>query len=210
MGERMNDIAAIPGFIDPFAAEPVAAMLRDVLDALPAIRAEGVAALPIYSRSPEIHIQNPADIKLFILPLKWHGRMVDDPLIGFDGNSRWRPAATGQEMLTAAPTLSQILRKHSVVRSALYSCSMPGCEITPHADNENSIGDVYRIHVGIDCPPGDCALCVGEECRPWESGGVMMFDSPRTVHSAYNRSNRPRMILIMDVDGPAVRESVLL
>lgn len=140
------------------------------------LRQEAVDVLELFVPSPEVNIQNPLDIRLFILPLKWQGKIMG----------------------LAGPCVDAIARDPRVV-SAMFSMSMPGCELKPHIDNESWIGPVWRIHIGLDCP-GDCALKVAGEAKAWQDGGAIMFDSARVEHSAWNHSQRPRLILIMDVN----------
>lgn len=139
------------------------------------LRQEAVDVLELFVPSPEVHIQDPADIRLFILPLKWQGKTLN-----------W-----------AGPSVDAVARDPRVV-SAMFSMSMPGCELVPHIDNEEWIGPVWRIHVGLDCPP-DCALMVDGQVQAWRDGEALMFDSARIEHSAWNRSSAPRLILILDV-----------
>lgn len=158
---------------------------RDYADVVPLVegclahwqtlRQEAVDALELFVPSPEVNIQNPNDIRLFILPLKWQGKTLG----------------------LAGPCVDAAARHPSVV-SAMFSMSMPGCELIPHIDNESWIGEVWRIHIGLDCPE-DCALNVAGEVQPWKDGHATMFDSARVQHSAWNHSERPRLILILDV-----------
>lgn len=139
------------------------------------LRQEAVDVLELFVPSPEVNIQDPNDIRLFILPLKWQGKTVG-----------W-----------AGPGVDDIARNPQVV-SAMFSMSVPGCELTPHIDNEEWIGPVWRIHVGLDCPE-DCALQVDGQVQAWRNGQALMFDSARVEHSAWNRGSKPRLILILDV-----------
>lgn len=183
---------------------PIVSQLVDVIrDVLPLVFREGVGALDLFSPSPEVYIQDPNDIRLMILPVKWQGKMVDAAEFSGDRAHAWKPAATGQQILEAVPTLARLVRQ-SFVTNAMYSMSRPGCEIVPHIDREEAIGEVLRLHIGLTCPPGDCALIVDGERREWQDGEALLFDSARVTHSAHNRTERPRMILILDLDRKAL------
>jgi len=155
---------------------------------------EGVAGLDCFAPSPERNIMDPEDVRLYILPARWQRKRVDEAAYG-----DFKPSASPSRMAVFTRTLWR-MTDHPAVVSAMYSCSMPGCELVPHIDNESAIGEVYRLHLGLMCPVGDCALTVAGERRNWANGEVLMFDSARVEHSAHNRTIEPRLILILDLD----------
>lgn len=181
------------GFIDYRSWPALMPLAADMADQYPALFREAVDAIGMFVPSPEIHIQNPEDVRLFILPVKWRGAMADE----------LEQLSSGDRILEVVPAAVSLAR-HPLVRSAMYSMSLPGCMLIPHIDNESHLGDVWRMHVGLSCPPGDCALIVDGERREWRDGEVFMFDSARVEHSAFNRTAAPRMILILDVDRKAL------
>lgn len=65
---------------------------------------------------------------------------------------------------------------------------------------------MLRLHVGLRCPAGDCALDVAGERREWRDGEALLFDSARVLHSAWNRTAAPRMIAIVDLDRRALED----
>lgn len=144
------------------------------------LRDEAVAGLDQFMPSPERYIME--EVGLYVLPARWQGERVTQVLPGAGSATR----LLGE--LTDAPA----------VANAIYSMSIPGCEIVPHIDGDHAIGEVYRVHVGLDCPAGDCALIVDGERREWRTGEAFMFDSARVEHSAHNRTSRCRMIAIVD------------
>ena len=162
---------------------------------------EGVKGIEFFSPSPEVYIMD--DIRLFILPAKWQGAIVDSAEYSTKDDRAWKPRATPLEMAFATASLRHIVDDPIVV-NAMYSLSVPGCEIVPHIDRESAIGEVYRLHLGLRCPDGDCALTVDGETRRWEDGQFMLFDSARVTHSAHNRTAEPRLILIVDIDRRAM------
>lgn len=180
------------GFIDHRDYPALAPLITDLVDRWPELFREAVGAIGHFVPSPEVHIQDADDIRLFILPIKWRGDMA----------SELEQMPSGVQILEAVP-IAASLASHPLVPSAMFSMSMPGCELIPHIDNESHIGDVLRLHLGLSCP-ADCALVIGDESRTWVNGGVTLFDSAHVVHSAYNRGSQPRMILIIDVDRKAI------
>lgn len=155
------------------------------------LRQEGGGEIESFIKSPEVDIQNAEDIRLFILPLKWQGEPVNT------GHRLTYGLPYGAEILNRMPVAAEVVRNPLVV-SAMFSLSLPGCELIPHIDNESWIGDVWRIHIGLDCPVG-CALMVDGQVKEWSDGEALMFDSARVEHSAWNRGSAPRLILIVDV-----------
>ncbi len=181
------------GFIDHRQHPEIVMLANELIRVWPSLFSEAVEALGLFIKSPEIHIQNPDDIRLMILPLKWRGAMADE----------LEQLETGSRIIESAPIAGGLAR-HPLVVSAMYSMSMPGCELIPHKDNESHLGDVWRLHIGLSCPPGDCALIVDGDRREWSDGEILLFDSARVTHSAHNRTARPRLILIVDIDRKAL------
>ena len=77
-----------------------------------------------------------------------------------------------------------------------YSLLLPGTEIIPH---EGYTSDVVRMHLGLVVPEGDCALVVGGERRQWAQGKILFFDDT-VEHSAHNRADSERIVLLLDLD----------
>lgn len=157
-----------------------------------ALRTEARGEIGAFIKSPEVNIQDADDIRLFILPLKWQGQTVN----------AGHGLPYGAEKLEFLPVAASII-DHPLVVSAMFSLSVPGCELIPHIDNEEWIGNVWRLHIGLDCPPG-CGLMVEGQVREWQDGQVLLFDSARVTHSAWNRGAAPRLIFIVDLDRRAL------
>ncbi len=181
------------GFIDHRDYPVLAPLVAELVERWPELLREAIGAINHFVPSPEINIQDADDIRLFILPVKWRGEMAD----------QLEQLCDGGEILEAVPVAAHLAR-HPLVPTALFSMSMPGCEVIPHKDNEAWIGSVLRMHIGLSCPEGDCALKVGDESRSWVDGEVLVFDSANEIHSAWNRTDQPRLILIVDVDRNAI------
>jgi hypothetical protein len=82
-----------------------------------------------------------------------------------------------------------------------FHCMLPGAKLRPHVDGPNTS---LTCHLGIDVPPG-CALRVAGEARTWEDGKCLWFDHSYE-HEAWNHSDRPRCILLLDILHPDITE----
>ena len=81
----------------------------------------------------------------------------------------------------------------------LFSILEPGTHIPPHFGLAN-----YKLvaHLPLTVP-ADCAIRVGNETRGWTEGECLVFDDS-FQHEAWNRSDRRRAVLILDVWHPDV------
>ena len=77
--------------------------------------------------------------------------------------------------------------------AAGFSILKPGTVIEPHRGHE---GNFLRCHLGLSIPDS-CALDIEGEQRSWKEGKVMIFDDT-FEHSAWNKSNQDRAILLLD------------
>lgn len=80
---------------------------------------------------------------------------------------------------------------------ATVSILPPHTDILPHCGNCNGI---VRAHIGliIPEPAPTCAIRVGDEMHGWEEGGLLTFTIVNR-HEAWNRSDRRRYIVIVDI-----------
>ena len=79
--------------------------------------------------------------------------------------------------------------------TASFSILRAGTEIFPHTGFTDK---VIRCHLGLKIPT-DCAIIVGEESRGWQEGKCLLFDDT-VLHSAYNKSNEDRIVLLLDIE----------
>lgn len=85
--------------------------------------------------------------------------------------------------------------------SILFSLLRPGAHIPPHT----GVVNVRLIcHLPVIVPDG-CELRVGNETRAWEEGKAWVFDDSIN-HEAWNRSDKPRVILLFDIWRPELSE----
>jgi len=81
--------------------------------------------------------------------------------------------------------------------SVLFSLLRPGAHIPPHCGMLNTR---LICHLPL-IVPGEGALRVGNETRPWVRGETLIFDDS-IEHEAYNRSDQFRVVLLFDVWRP--------
>lgn len=106
------------------------------------------------------------------------------------------------ERHTGAPLTKQVLAPwQSIVFNAGFSLLRPGVKIKPHI---GYTADVLRFHLGLSVPSTDAQVTgirVGAETRPWVEGEAFLFDDT-LEHEAWNVSDKPRIILLVDMLRP--------
>ena len=96
--------------------------------------------------------------------------------------------------LAACPRTAGALSQIPGLTTAGFSRMVAGTHIKPH---QGWVTTVYRAHLGLIVPEGDCGLRVGSQTRPWHEGGLIVFDD--TVdHEAWNYSAGTRTVLLFD------------
>lgn len=85
---------------------------------------------------------------------------------------------------------------------ALYSVLEADTHIAPHFGLLNTR---LICHIPLVIP-GDCALRVGSETRPWKNGEALIFDDS-FEHEAWNRSNSRRVILLFEIWRPEISKT---
>ena len=86
--------------------------------------------------------------------------------------------------------------------TVMFSILEPRTRIPPHTGSSN-------VRVTIHLPlvvPGGCAFRVGAETRPWREGEAWAFDDT-IEHEAWNDSDKPRAILILDAWNPFLSDA---
>ena len=86
--------------------------------------------------------------------------------------------------------------------TAMFSILEPHTRIPPHTGSNN-------VRTTVHLPlivPGGCGFRVGAETRSWEEGRAWAFDDT-IEHEAWNDSDRPRAIFIVDVWNPLLTEA---
>ncbi len=97
----------------------------------------------------------------------------------------------------ACPELNRLLKTIPGLLTATVSKLSPHTEIHPHMGDTNLIA---RCHLGLVIPAQlpDCGIDVNNEQRSWQEGKWIIFCDAFT-HSAWNRTDQPRFVLIVDV-----------
>ena len=86
--------------------------------------------------------------------------------------------------------------------TAMFSILEPHTRIPPHTGSNNVR---TTIHLPLVVPDG-CGFRVGSETRTWQVGAAWAFDDT-IEHEAWNDSDEPRAILILDVWNPLLSEA---
>ena len=115
----------------------------------------------------------------------------------------WREGVALQEHIARCPRTVAALQ-------AWPRCDVPGCgptavfsildaktRIPPHTGVTNTR---LTVHLPLIIPPG-CGFRVGGEQREWHPGKALIFDDT-IEHEAWNDSDVPRAVLILDIWSP--------
>ena len=103
---------------------------------------------------------------------------------------------------THCPQTAQLLRGIPNIRTALFSRLGPHTDLSAHTGWADLANHVLRCHVSLSIPRGDaCGLNVCREVRLHQQGGVIVFDDSK-LHKAFNRTDEPRYVLILDILRP--------
>lgn len=86
--------------------------------------------------------------------------------------------------------------------TAMFSILDPRTRIPPHTGSSNVRA---TIHLPLVVPPG-CGFRVGSQARPFQAGKAWAFDDT-IEHEAWNDSDEPRAILILDAWNPLLTEA---
>ena len=154
-----------------------------------------------------------------LAPLETHWGKVLDEVNGLDnkGYLAWPEKALygekgwdvfglhafGQRMdenCERCPQTAQLVEAIPGMATAGFSRLAPQTHIQPHEGYAGYAGHFLRAHLGLVIPE-DCALRVGDETRGWQEGKVMVFDDS-FEHEAWNRSDKERIVLLIDFKNP--------
>lgn len=115
----------------------------------------------------------------------------------------WRFGAAQPETQAACPATTAALAAVPLLDiegrgpTAFFSVLRPGTRIPPHSGVTNTRA---IVHLPLVVPP-DCGFRVGGETRRWIEGEAFAFDDT-IEHEAWNDSDSPRAVLILDVWNP--------
>jgi ornithine lipid ester-linked acyl 2-hydroxylase len=114
--------------------------------------------------------------------------------------------ALGQPIPAACAACSntaRVLQQVAGLSMAGFSRLAPHTHVKPHVGWAAS---VYRMHLALVVPSG-CRLRVANETRHWEEGRCLIFDDT-VEHEAWNDSDLPRGVLLLDFLRPGITGSV--
>lgn len=112
--------------------------------------------------------------------LKWY----DDPL----------PSA-----MALCPASVELVSKIPSLNAAMFALLPPGAKLGAHRD---PFATSLRYHLGLVTPNSpDCNIVVDGERYYWRDGEPVVFDETY-IHTAENRSNVMRLILLCDIERP--------
>lgn len=97
------------------------------------------------------------------------------------------------------PETTRLVEQIPGLTMAAFSHMKPNTHITPHTGNPEG---VLRCHLGLMIPE-NCGIRVGSETRSWEEGKCMVFNDT-VEHEAWNKSDKSRVVLLLDFKAPEV------
>ncbi|MGA0317670.1 MAG: aspartyl/asparaginyl beta-hydroxylase domain-containing protein [Flavobacteriaceae bacterium] len=130
-------------------------------------------------------------------------KMIDYPEDFLYKNGEWKvfpifrwplPFKTEQSEKLTPETLKLVEKYVPNHGSVAFSRLQANTEISPHIGFQ---GKYLRYHLGIDVPDGDCCLKCENKIYKWENRKSFIFDD-RKVHEAWNKTEKDRVILIID------------
>jgi ornithine lipid ester-linked acyl 2-hydroxylase len=95
------------------------------------------------------------------------------------------------------PETTKLVENIPGLVTAGFSALAPGTHIAPHTGYPEG---VLRCHLGLVIPE-DCAIRVRDTTRSWQAGKCLVFDDT-WEHEAWNKSDRTRVILLLDFKAP--------
>lgn len=95
------------------------------------------------------------------------------------------------------PETAKVVEQVPKIVTAAFSHMKPNTHILPHTGFPEG---VLRCHLGLVVPE-NCGIRVGDETRTWQEGKCMVFDDT-VEHEAWNKSDKSRVVLIIDFKAP--------
>ena len=107
-----------------------------------------------------------------------------------------------QNALKYCPETIKTIMKCPDVHIAMFSILEPGKYIPEH---KGPFTGCLRYHLGLQIPYDreNCYINVNKERFHWSEGSAFIFDDTY-VHSVYNNTNEPRIILFVDIERPMI------
>ena len=106
---------------------------------------------------------------------------------------------THESAKRSCPKTVELLSKIPSINGAMFSVLPPGGQLTRHLD---PVACSLRYHLGLDTPNhDDCYISIDDQKYSWRDGEPLLFDVT-FLHFARNDADKPRLILMCDVDRP--------
>lgn len=121
-------------------------------------------------------------------------------------NTRWKMFAfyaygiKAEKNCQRCPQTTHLIEQIPGLKTAFFSILLPHQRIPPHRGPYNG---VLRYHLGLMVPEStdQCGIRVGSDIRHWQEGQSLVFDDS-FEHTAWNESDRVRVVLFLDVVRP--------
>lgn len=112
----------------------------------------------------------------------------------------WKMRSRKERLTDKCPILANYLQQVPGLVSFSLSRLAPHTRVEAHRGDTNA---VMRCHLGIEVPAGlpECGLQAGTEQQAWGEGKWLFFNDA-FKHSAWNNTDKRRIVLIMDVIRP--------
>lgn len=130
---------------------------------------------------------------------------TDLPASSFYRDNRWKsfylkiydnPIPSARAL---APKTLSLIEQVPGMNVALFAVLMPGKSLSQHHD---PFALSLRYSLGLSTPNSEkCGLMVNGQPYIWRDGDAVLFDETY-LHSAYNDTDTPRIILMTDIDRP--------
>lgn len=112
---------------------------------------------------------------------------------------KWYGGYTHRSAMRLCPETVKVLKNIPSVNGAMFTIMNPKSQLTRHLDPAAAS---LRYHLGLVTPNSDdCYINVDGEKYSWRDGEAFMFDETY-LHFVRNDSDRPRLILMCDVERP--------
>jgi beta-hydroxylase len=105
-----------------------------------------------------------------------------------------------EDHLRQCPATAAAVARIPGLNTAFFSILMPGTHIPDHRGVTKGL---LTCHLGLSVPPGPgCRIRVGDRMAGWAEGQCLTFDDTYR-HEAWNETDQPRVVLLVQFRRPA-------
>jgi aspartyl/asparaginyl beta-hydroxylase (cupin superfamily) len=126
---------------------------------------------------------------------KLYTENTDWKIVPFFGFGNWL-----EEMNQFFPKTIDLLKNVKGLRTAILSKIGPQTSLQYHYGWSSLANYVLRCHLGLIVPE-NCGIIVDNEVSEQKQNEWLVFDDSK-LHSAFNFSNQPRTVLLLDIERP--------